>query len=282
MCGHLLSKRETTRSLRTLLWACVWSLAACGSEPTPPQRYLPAVEVPSGVIQGAQDTFIGAISGITVEGIITHRPNASGGWLLLEVDPARYELQLLSDLRRGMAAADVLDDQSTAVIGSGFVADLHSLTPVGLLQRDGQVLSQMLPHGYTRVLGINDKGPGVVHREQYQRGLFHSALQVGPGIIEQGRLDISERDLQRPKYFRSVVGVCEQRWLLGITLEPMHLYTLGKQLHAYFAQQGWQCDEVVNLAGDREAVLAIKDGRRILYHGDPNTHKVTLLSLHPI
>ena len=51
-------------------------------------------------------------------------------------------------------------------------------------------------------------GLGVVASREYHHGMFESAMQVGPGVVERGLLDISERDLARPKYFRTFVGTC--------------------------------------------------------------------------
>ena len=80
---------------------------------------------------------------------------------------------------------------------------------------------------------------------------------MGPGIVERGKLDISERDLERPKYFRTFVATCATRTLIGASQAPMHLHTLGKRLLAYLKEVDLGCDEVVNLAGDREVILAM-------------------------
>ena len=198
--------------------------------------------------------------------------------LLLQLDPEQLEPVLLGAPGEGLSAQQALERHRLQVlIGSGFVSELHSLQPVGLLQLEGATLNPVQSHGYTRILGINDNGMGVVHKEAYQRGLFHSALQVGPGIVEDGKLDISERDLQRPKYFRSFVAVCEDRWLVGVSLTPTHLRTLGQTLLEHFAQQSWQCAEVVNLAGDRQAVALVRTAADVFYHGDPHTYKASLL-----
>jgi len=185
--------------------------------------------------------------------------------------------------REGTSAEAALRrNHLTVVLGSGFVAELRGLEPVGLLQVQGQTLSPLQGYGYSRILGINDHGIGVVHRDRYQRDLFHSALQVGPGIIEQGRLDISEADLQRPKYFRSFLAICTDRWIAGVSLAPTHLRTLGQTLAGFFEASGLQCDDVVNLAGDRQAVLVLATGdQTIIYHGDPGTYKASLLGFRP-
>jgi hypothetical protein len=199
--------------------------------------------------------------------------------LMLELDPVKFEPILIGVPRAGTSAEEALRDHDLMVVlGSGFVAELNGLEPVGLLQVQDQTLSPVQRHGYTRILGINDQGIGVVHRDDYQRDLFHSALQTGPGIIEQGRLDISEADLQRPKYFRSFLAICAARWVAGVSLAPTHLRTLGQTLADFFAASRWQCDDVVNLAGDRQAVLLLATGHQtVVFHGNPRTYKASLL-----
>jgi len=156
---------------------------------------------------------------------------------------------------------------------------LHSLTPVGLLQIEGATISELQSHGYTRVLGTRSDGLGVVASREYHRGMFASAMQVGPGVVEQGALDISERDLERPKYFRTFVGTCGAKAIVGASQIPMHLYTLGRRLLEVVAELDVSCDEVVNLAGDREVVLAVAsaDRSRLAYFGHPQTAKAALL-----
>ncbi len=194
------------------------------------------------------------------------------------LDLHQLEPWLVQAAGEGVSVADAMDEQDLLLaLGSGFVTQLNVLEPLGLLQRNGEVLNDVEPHGYTRILGISDRGLGVVHKQNYERGLFHSALQVGPGIIEQGELDISERDLQRPKYFRSVLALCGRTAAAGISLVPMNLRTLGESAQALFAQRGLACDEMVNFAGDRQAVLAVRDGERVLFHGDIDAQKVSFV-----
>ncbi|NOX52160.1 MAG: phosphodiester glycosidase family protein [Gammaproteobacteria bacterium] len=199
--------------------------------------------------------------------------------LLIVLDANAYDPYLVAAPGKGVSVQTAMNEQSLEVIiGSGFVSELHSLEPVGLLQFEGSILSAVQRHGYTRILGINDSGLGVVHRKNYQRGIFHSALQTGPGIVENGKLDISVRDLQRPKYYRSFIAVCEANWVLGVSLQPMNLRPIGERLLAFFATSNMVCDDVVNLAGDREAVIAIRHADQpLLFHGDPETYKVSML-----
>lgn len=203
--------------------------------------------------------------------------------MLVEVDQQRFEPIVVGadgHSRTGVTAAEALTEFGLIiVIGSTFVSELHSLTPVGLLQIDGIVISDLQAHGYTRILGVRPEGMGVVSSRAYHRGIFDSAVQVGPGVVEQGRLDISERDLARPKYYRTFVGLCDGKALLGVSLVPMNLHAVGKWLLEHLAGIGQRCDEVVNLAGDREAVLALLsgDGRRVAYFGHPLTAKAGLI-----
>jgi hypothetical protein len=260
-------------------------LAACGNPEPSTNGNLPANKVPTGRIPSSQIDLFALVSDLNIQGIQAHFIGAEEHTLLLlHIDSNAMEPVLLGVPKGGISAHDaMLQNNLSVVIGSGFVAELQTLEPVGLLQIEGRTLSPVQGHGYTRILGINDDGIGVVHREAYQRDLFHSALQAGPGIIEQGELDISERDLQRPKYFRSFVAVCESGWLAGVSLAPSHLRTLGQTLLQHIRASGMNCDDVVNLAGDRQAVLLLQTHeKQVIYHGDPNTHKVSVLGFRPL
>ena len=140
--------------------------------------------------------------------------------------------------------------------------------------------SELTPHGYTRILGVGDGELRIVGRRDYHRGLFESAIQVGPGVVENGRLDIrpGERDL--PAYIRAFVATCTDRWLAGIAQTPMHLYDVGESLVTYFESHSLTCDEVVNLSGDREALLAIisDDRGSIAYFGNPTLPKASVVA----
>jgi hypothetical protein len=261
-----------------LAWA-VLGLFGC-DEPPANRAGTPATSVPFGSLPEPADDLRGLLADPGIDGLTTHFVGAGDAeLLLLELDSAKFDPVLIGVPRAGTSAEEALRDNHLAVVlGSGFVAELNGLEPVGLLQVQGQTLSPVQAHGYTRILGINDQGIGVVHRNEYQRDLFHSALQAGPGIVEQGELDISEADLQRPRYFRSFLAICAARWVAGVSLAPTHLRTLGQTLTDYFEASGWQCDDVVNLAGDRQAVLLLATGdQRIVYHGDPRTYKASLL-----
>lgn len=238
-----------------------------------------ALTVPMGTLPASERKVIEA-QNWQAEGVNPHSvATADTRLLLLELDPDILSPHILAAPSSGIAAVDAMQNKNfTVLIGSGFVSELNSLAPVGLLQVDGETLNPVQGYGYTRILGINDSGLGVVHRKDYQRALFHSALQAGPGIVENAELDISVRDLERPKYFRSFIGLCNSRWVVGVSLEPSHLRTLGQAFLEYAASQNWQCHDVVNLAGDRQAVLMLKaTNGDLLYHGDPNTYKVSLI-----
>lgn len=265
---------------RSLLMAlAVLGLLGC-DEPPADRAGTPATSVPFGSLPEPADDLRRRLADPEVDGLTVHFVGSEDHeLLLLEIDAARFDPVLIGLPREGTSAEEALRDNDLAVVlGSGFVAELNGLDPVGLLQVQGQTLSPVQVYGYTRILGINDQGIGVVHRDDYQRDLFHSALQVGPGIIEQGKLDISEADLQRPKYFRSFLAICAARWVAGVSMAPSHLRTLGQTLEDFFGASQWQCGDVVNLAGDRQAVLLLATGdQTIIYHGDPRTYKASLL-----
>ena len=227
----------------------------------------------------ASEAAVDAFRGIAGEGVsVVSIADADASVIALRLDLDVLEPVLLGGASDGITAARALAEVQ-AVVGSGFVAEVSSLDPVGLLQLEGRTLSPVQPHGYTRILGVRPQGLGVVGHRDYHRGMYDSALQAGPGIVEAGLLDISERDLKRPRYLRAFVATCGQEAVVGATLRPMHLFTLGQRLLAWFAETGLVCDEVVNLAGDREALLALAsgDGSRFAYVGHPLTAKASLL-----
>lgn len=264
--------------LLLLSWVLL-GLSGC-DEPPANRADSPAASVPFGALPEPVDDLRGRLADPEVDGLETHFVgDGDDQLLLLELDPAAFDPVLIGLPREGIAAEAALRDHDlTVVLGSGFVAELRGLQPVGLLRVQDRTLSPVQGYGYTRILGINADGIGVVHRDDYQRDLFHSALQAGPGIIEQGELDISAADLERPEYFRSFLAICADRWVAGVSLAPNHLRTLGQTLVDFFAASGWQCNDVVNLAGDRQAVLLLATGDgTVIYHGDPRTYKASLL-----
>jgi len=256
-------------------------LLGCDSSSiTTAQANRPAAALPNSFADNQLANLLLTANKDSSNGVQTHLIDTDQDTLLLlEFDSEVIEPVLVAQPNTGISARQAMAEyELIAVVGSGFVSELESLTPVGLLQREGKTLSPVLGHGYTRILGINDNGLGVVHRNAFESKLFHSAIQVGPGIIEEGLLDISARDLQRPMYFRSFIMLCEDRWLAGVSLKPTHLRTLGKALLAFFAEQQWQCSDVVNLAGDRQALLMLADGTSTtFFHGDPQVSKVSLI-----
>ena len=259
-----------------LVTATAWVVAACSEAPV--DLSAPVQSLPIGVL-GAEPIASEQLADTERANLLNH-DGAPYAWIL-RFEHDTHEPLLLAAPETGLSgAAAFADDGIEALVGSGFVTEVASLEPVGLLQLDGRTLNPLLQHGYTRILGIADGNTlGVLHRDAYQREIFHAALQAGPGVIEAGALDISERDLARPKYFRAFVVLCDDSTLIGASLEPTHLRTLGERLLTYFESRGLACSEVVNLAGDREALLMRRhnDGR-VLYQGDPNTHKVALIA----
>lgn len=276
-------------------------LSGCDTGKGNTQPLSPAKNVPHGTIDLASNTAtitpraraVGALkTNAEAAGHRFHLLEANGKPLaaVVEVDLHKYEPILLTEtdgIRPGLVMAET---QTTVVVGSGFVSLVRDMEPIGLLQHHNELLSGIEQHGYTRILGIT-KNPTnsaeqtaplsrfeVVHRSEWLPGLFNSALQAGPGIVEQGKLDISERDLQRPKYFRSFVAECGDRALTGISLVPTHLYTLGTSLVELFSRENLPCREVVNLAGDREAVLLTSYDSKAAYLGDPQPRKVALIA----
>ena len=238
---------------------------------------LPVAEIDDGTLTA--EALAQAFSDLGVEGVGVELLEGGGEALLLvRVALDVFEPTLVAGWPGGVTAAGALGELQV-VVGSGFVSHVSSLTPVGLLQVDGEILSEMQPYGYTRVLGMRSDAIGVLGHRGFHKGMYDSAIQLGPGIVEQGLLDISEQDLNRPRYLRAFVATCGRTALAGVSLRPMHLYTLGQRLLSFFERASLVCDEVVNLAGDREAVLAMvaPDGARFAYFGHPKTAKAALV-----
>ena len=179
----------------------------------------------------------------------------------------------------GVAAVDVLASHAL-VLGSGFVNVFNPVRPLGLLQLDGEVKMEPTRHGYTRIVGVRAGELGIIGRDEYHPGLFESAIQVGPGVVQLGKLDILQRERKLPAHVRAVVATCEDRWLAAVAQSPTHLYDLGERLIGYFEAKGLRCDEVANLSGDREALLAVSsaDGRRVAYFGNPTLPKASIIA----
>ena len=134
--------------------------------------------------------------------------------LLAHVPKGRFEPVMLGVENTALDA--LIDGGYTLVIGSGFVSVFDPVSPLGLLQLNGEVVSEVTPHGYTRILGVSEGMLRIVGRADYHPGLFESAIQVGPGVVEGGKLDIrpGERELQA--HIRAFVTTCEDRWLVGV------------------------------------------------------------------
>jgi len=268
------------------------ALSACTDQSAQtPQA--PATTVPHGVLDLAADTSqtmprksaVSALAELTTNsGLKYHSLQHAGADVaaLIEIDLTRFAPQVMT-APKGLTPADAISKSNLSVIvGSSFVSQVRRMQPIGVLQVNGTLLQDVEPHGYTRILGIRALSPAgwrfeVAHRSQWPLEGLHSALQAGPGIIEQGQLDISERDLTRQKYFRSFVAACGDRTVVGATLVPMHLYSLGGELLKFFAAEQLNCSEVVNLAGDREAVLVVRHAQQAAYLGDPRSPKAGLI-----
>lgn len=216
--------------------------------------------------------------------------------LLLRLDEGAFAPLLATGASRRVASglataavpgtvtlAELLAEPGDRVmIGSPFVSRRSPLRPLGLLQLDGAVLSELQPFGYTRVLGIQGDRLGVVSRNAFHPGLFSEALQVGPGIIEDGRLDISERELRLPAYFRSFVALCSGETVVGISLVPTHLFHVGDAFLGWARESGVVCQEAVNLSGDRETLLALKVGNDSVIVGYAEVKKTALITFEPV
>lgn len=262
-------------------------LAACDSAKDISPRQAPATSLPAVLVSNgaAQPVAAAAWPNLLceladgIDGASCHLVGDSA--MALELNHADFEPVIagVGDRSRGgVTARRLASSGMRVVLGSGFVSEFRPIAPLGLLQIDGTVVSELSNHGYTRIIGLRDGALDIIGRADYHRGLFTSAMQVGPGVVELGQLDISERELNLPAHFRAFVARCDASTLVGITLKPMHLYNLGGDLLATFEAAGINCTEVANISGDLEALLAVTSDERTLYIGNPDSPKASLIA----
>ena len=288
-------------ALAFALSALLAALTACQDQPDP-RFQAPLV---SGVItlpmtatqrfdeRLSANGFVAALRGgknreVVFTTLSAQLPDASGfatapDIVLAQLAAPSFEANVLGP---GVSPADALTIGGHAlVVGSGFTSVANPTSPLGLLQVAGEVVSELSPLGYTRVIGVRDGSDVVVMgHADYHPGMFESAMQVGPGIVERGLLDIRPRERTRPRFVRAFVATCSDRWIVGVTQIPVHLIDLGERLLAFFEDEGLACDEVANLSGDREALLAVisDDRHSIAYFGNPTLPRASLLAFAPV
>ena len=276
--------------IASAMWAAVATLTAlAGCEEKPAPRFdaplvsgiitLPLRETQHFDTQLSQQGLLAALQGAGQPHLSVDE--AEAGLIVVQLPRAHFEAAILG---LGAVAVDTLrHDGYAVVLGSGFTNVFNPVQPLGLLQLAGEIKSPPAPHGYTRILGASAGELAVTARNDFHSGLFEAAIQVGPGIVQNGQLDILQRERQLPAYIRAAAAICEDRWLAVVAHTPMHLYDLGRRLLRYFEVHNLRCSEVVNLSGDREALLAIfgADGNSIAYFGDPTLPKASIVAFRP-
>lgn len=229
----------------------------------------------------SNEGLLAALRGHAAERLRVDAVGADAAVVVAHLPRAKFEARILGG---GIAALAALADGHALVLGSGFVSVFNPVEPLGLLQLRGSVVSEPAPHGYTRILGIASGTLEVIGRSEFHPGLFEAAMQVGPGVVQAGKLDILQRERELTPYIRAFAVTCADRFLAGVAQDPLHLYDLGERLLAYFAAEGLTCGEVVNLSGDREALLAIgaDDGGSVAYFGNPTLPKASVVAFRPV
>ncbi len=269
----------------TVVVLCAY-MAACDPVKEVSQRQAPATSLPAVLVSDSGTRLVAAATwpdllcelADGIDGASCHR--VGDGAMALELDHQHFEPVIAgvgNRSRGGVTARGQISSGMRVVLGSGFVSEFRPIAPLGLLQIEGAVVSELSNHGYTRIIGLRNGVLDIIGRADYHRGLFTSSMQVGPGVVEHGKLDISERELNLPEHFRAFVARCDASTLVGITLKPMHLYDLGGDLVATFEAAGLDCAEVANISGDLEALLAVRSGERVLYIGNPDSPKASLI-----
>ena len=229
----------------------------------------------------SNEGLLAALRGHAAGRFVVDAAGADAAIVLAQLPREDFEARILGG---GIAALAALADGHALVLGSGFVSVFNPVEPLGLLQLQGRIVSEPAPHGYTRILGVASGTLRVIARGEFHPGLFEAAMQVGPGVVQAGRLDILQRERELTPYIRAFAATCADRFLAGVAQEPLHLYDLGERLLAYFADEGLSCAEVVNLSGDREALLAIgaEDGGSVAYFGNPTLPKASVVAFRAV
>ena len=270
-----------------MLAATLAIVAGCEEQPAP--RFdaplvsgiitLPLRETQRFDTQLSQQGLLAALQGVDQPHLSVDEAHA--GLIVVELPHAHFEAAILG--LGAVAVEALLHGGYAVVLGSGFTNVFNPVQPLGLLQLAGEIKSPPTPHGYTRILGASAGDLAVIARDEFHSGMFEAAIQVGPGIIQDGRLDILQRERQLPAHIRAAAATCDDRWLAVVAQTPMHLYDLGEWLLRYFEAGNLRCSEVVNLSGDREALLAIfdADGNSIAYFGDPTLPKASIVAFKP-
>lgn len=288
--NRTVGREHTLARVASVVALCAFA-TACDPAKSGSPRQAPAASLPAALVSAGETRPVNAAAWPNllcemadgIDGVTCHR--VGDGAMALELDHQRFEPVIAgvgNRSRGGVTARGQISSGMRVVLGSGFVSEFRPIAPLGLLQIDGTVVSELSGHGYTRIIGLRDGVLDIIGRADYHRGLFTSAMQVGPGVVEFGRLDISERELNLPAHFRAFVASCDASTLAGITLRPMHLYDLGGDLLSTFEAAGLDCMEVANISGDLEALLAVRSGERVLYIGDPDSPKASLIAFQQV
>ena len=118
-------------------------------------------------------------------------------------------------------------------------------------------------HGlYTGVFGLNESGPFVTHRDEFQPAQASAALQSGPLLLHHSAAVEIMSGLGRHAR-RSVIGMDKDgRVLIGVTDAVIGGLSFA-ELQELFAQSKWQLDavELLNLDGGGSAQLYVKSGK---------------------
>ena len=143
--------------------------------------------------------------------------------------------------------------ESNIVIGSGFVRSFYPLIPTGLLKINSEMITDIATsnEAYSGIiiekngtLEFTDKNSPI----EYE---YNSGFQIGPIILRNGKIRIFESEVKKfLPYRRSFVGRnIEGEIIIGITLNRVHLYHLGKILSEEISQNWLEIKDVYNLSG---------------------------------
>lgn len=164
------------------------------------------------------------------------------------IDPSRYRLDLLlaSDYKLSALAADNYRSRSGAllVINGGFFDE--AFRSLGLLYRRGQTVNPVRKAAWGIFL-VGAGGPRVIHQKEWSSDGVTTAIQVGPRLIVDGKI---QRFKEGVPSRRSAIGVTKEGWvMIALSETPLTLKEWAETLQK-------DCPQALNLDGGGSSQLS--------------------------
>lgn len=168
------------------------------------------------------------------------------------IDPSQYNISIegLDPKGYGTAIDNIITD-CDLVLGAGFVKSFVPIIPLGLLKVENELITDIdFKSKYIGLILENNGELTFTSTRNYDQSPFRSGFQVGPIIISESKMTISERELKLKPYGRAFVGRTNNGAIvIGISLTGMHLYELGNVLKEVLSHWEQNLNVLYNLSG---------------------------------